>query len=681
MSHHDPVAQAFADLLERTSTHVDPVERFDDLVRAERRHGGPSRWLRPIGAVAALAAIVFALVAVLGENRNDVDVFDQPTTTAPTTPTTTIGAGPTTTVATSTPPGPAPRPPIDDVIAATGVIETSAGTIDPPGDFFVTAVEGDLAGGLVFETIPPGGRAITWWPADGDPQILVGSDVAPPFLLDVGIIDDRRVVLWTAGEQTVDGPPNQRVFVHDLDSGVTTDLGGLGDAEWTIGSAAITTDWIIAAGGGDDTCTGIQFFDLTGASVNVPGNPADPTSGALRCVAAGSIITGVAAAPDGSSFVYLERIFDGESEMAPQIVHVDAAGAEIGRVGLGPGVRGPATRIDFDGTWVVVSGPDIDPQLVLMSNGFAEPWTVASTGADARFFDGDVLVDPTSQADPSHVGYHRVVGVRDDDVLNVRSDAGITSAVIGRFLPGQADVYATGPTKTVDGDAIWYEVRFAASTGWVNATFLEPLTGSGPGLERSDVAYETDRATVTISRVWMTGLEDPATATAINDAVTAQIDALVRQWAELEVVGDQKSSVALRANETHFTDDVISLHILYSAFASGAANDFSGAESLTFDLTSGDQFELGDVLVLDGRAEALWSDRLVEVEWDGNREEFSSYVGGATLAAAAWNTTESGLLLMWDEYVAGPGVIGTTSVEIGWDEFPEGVVRSGPWRP
>ncbi|MDH4119458.1 MAG: GerMN domain-containing protein [Acidimicrobiia bacterium] len=64
----------------------------------------------------------------------------------------------------------------------------------------------------------------------------------------------------------------------------------------------------------------------------------------------------------------------------------------------------------------------------------------------------------------------KVVLVTSNDVLNVRSDAGVANPIIGSLLPGVI-VETTPETRTVSG-SVWQVVETPAGPGWVNARFL-----------------------------------------------------------------------------------------------------------------------------------------------------------------------------------------------------------------
>jgi photosystem II stability/assembly factor-like uncharacterized protein len=82
-------------------------------------------------------------------------------------------------------------------------------------------------------------------------------------------------------------------------------------------------------------------------------------------------------------------------------------------------------------------------------------------------------VTPTTTSTPvTLMGPYAVVNVSPSDVLNIRSGAGVSQAIIGYYPPDATDVMRTGTSANVDG-AVWVEVRRGDGlTGWVNSYYL-----------------------------------------------------------------------------------------------------------------------------------------------------------------------------------------------------------------
>ena len=79
---------------------------------------------------------------------------------------------------------------------------------------------------------------------------------------------------------------------------------------------------------------------------------------------------------------------------------------------------------------------------------------------------------PITPTPATLIGPYAVVRVSSNDVLNIRSGAGISNPPVGSFAANAVDVMRTGPTATADG-ATWVEVQNpAGGTGWVNFSYL-----------------------------------------------------------------------------------------------------------------------------------------------------------------------------------------------------------------
>lgn len=72
--------------------------------------------------------------------------------------------------------------------------------------------------------------------------------------------------------------------------------------------------------------------------------------------------------------------------------------------------------------------------------------------------------------EPGDDDVYRVVLVASDDFLNVRAEAGVDGATIGRLLPG-VGVRTTDDTETV-GSSTWRKIVTPAGEGWVNGFYL-----------------------------------------------------------------------------------------------------------------------------------------------------------------------------------------------------------------
>lgn len=82
---------------------------------------------------------------------------------------------------------------------------------------------------------------------------------------------------------------------------------------------------------------------------------------------------------------------------------------------------------------------------------------------------GTAVAAPSPSALPSDVA---VILVGESETLNLRTAAGVESAIVAEVAANATGLVRTGVTQ-VNGDALWVEVRTSTGeTGWVNARFL-----------------------------------------------------------------------------------------------------------------------------------------------------------------------------------------------------------------
>ena len=76
-----------------------------------------------------------------------------------------------------------------------------------------------------------------------------------------------------------------------------------------------------------------------------------------------------------------------------------------------------------------------------------------------------------SELRPSQGATLSVVGVRYDDVLNMRADPGTEARVVQRLGPLTTDAVATGRARRLV-DGTWFEIVNEGVTGWASASYL-----------------------------------------------------------------------------------------------------------------------------------------------------------------------------------------------------------------
>jgi hypothetical protein len=93
--------------------------------------------------------------------------------------------------------------------------------------------------------------------------------------------------------------------------------------------------------------------------------------------------------------------------------------------------------------------------------------------ADGSLYWYGALVAPGGFARFSATGTYAVAAVASNDVLNIRSDAGVEFPVIGWFPPDATDIKRTGRSSKIAGGVEWVEIeRLDGGTGWVNFKYL-----------------------------------------------------------------------------------------------------------------------------------------------------------------------------------------------------------------
>lgn len=142
---------------------------------------------------------------------------------------------------------------------------------------------------------------------------------------------------------------------------------------------------------------------------------------------------------------------------------------------LPPGERGvvwggQAQRSGDGGTWWRVFHPRIPGGGWVNARFLTEEARHATPGVPED--PDNPFMDHTAHERP-----YRVVGVASNDVLNIRTGAGVNNRIIGGFRPGQRNIRTTGRGRTLSSGAYWVEVfvdRATGRTGWVNSRFLAP---------------------------------------------------------------------------------------------------------------------------------------------------------------------------------------------------------------
>lgn len=191
--------------------------------------------------------------------------------------------------------------------------------------------------------------------------------------------------------------------------------------------------------------------------------PAEEAAGLSTAVPTDSLVLGIEIA-DGIAFLDMSREFEaGGGSMAilgrlAQVVYTLTEFPTVDRVQI---LLDGEEAEYFSGEGVIIADP-LTPE----EFNSAVPFGGEFTGSSASVWDqGDL---PTvTEGNPD---VFRVVLVAADDVLNVRSSAGVDAGIIGKLVPGAA-VRGTGGTASV-GTSEWMEINTPVGPGWVNGLFL-----------------------------------------------------------------------------------------------------------------------------------------------------------------------------------------------------------------
>lgn len=129
-----------------------------------------------------------------------------------------------------------------------------------------------------------------------------------------------------------------------------------------------------------------------------------------------------------------------------------------------PATEPPTVAVPSD-TPAVATATDLPPQPTETSTLAVVPPTTAFTSTS--------LPPVTGMNNP-----YAVVLVNPDDVLNIRTGAGVGNALAGTLQPKAINVNRTGPATTAGGDR-WVEIQNpGGGTGWVNSNFLTEYVAS-----------------------------------------------------------------------------------------------------------------------------------------------------------------------------------------------------------
>ena len=123
--------------------------------------------------------------------------------------------------------------------------------------------------------------------------------------------------------------------------------------------------------------------------------------------------------------------------------------------------------------------PSATPPVATATTVPAQP-TSTATLALAPTSVAPTTIPATATSGPPVTGFNNpyaVILVSPDDVLNIRTGAGVANAIAGTLAPTAVNMNRTGPATTADGNR-WVEIQSASGNGWVNYNFLTEQVAS-----------------------------------------------------------------------------------------------------------------------------------------------------------------------------------------------------------
>ncbi len=300
---------------------------------------------------------------------------------------------------------------------------------------------------------------------------------------------------------------------------------------------------------GDPTGYRIEYVDAVSAD----------GSGELVPVKGGAILSIVLFAPgyddDGNATVDPARVSATNVAGYRTLRDVEWAGSFEGQTTIGLGVR---ARLPFRA--FTLNGPGDGSRLVI---DVAHRWTSTSTGTRSTNLPGWPVASFARPGD--HLA---VIGVADDDVLNIRKAPGTNQRIVAKASPEATNLVAGGRARALTR-SIWYEVTVDGVTGWASFAYL------GFRGDTTDITSSfLDSAPAAVS---MSELGDFIAVEYASDQPSAR---LVRSVAP--TVGDLGE---VTFDITGFSDDTLAavrLHVFGTPHDSGDGFVLKAVEATTF---------------------------------------------------------------------------------------------------
>jgi hypothetical protein len=301
----------------------------------------------------------------------------------------------------------------------------------------------------------------------------------------------------SAPDATTTTLPDTTTTVPDGGTNTTLPVGTVDDglAIWPTDGAGETSAEA-AARGWIENVLGIADPQLHRAAATVPdapehyllsftGEEGEPLAGAPG-------VDIFVASPDAGTHWFVERAET--PGLSVDLVEHNGAGDTLRVTGQGQAFEGTGLLwVDDQGPTVVSLGSTDTDHFSVVVPYDGGP-SVRIRLETARTVDGEVpqvhafAVEPAGSATDV-----RVDRVADDDVLNVRTGAGVDNDIAFTLSPDATGLTHTGETAEVDGETWWEVTSSAGDTGWANARFLTVWREVVPGSALAEEMIEQSR--------------------------------------------------------------------------------------------------------------------------------------------------------------------------------------------
>lgn len=262
----------------------------------------------------------------------------------------------------------------------------------------------------------------------------------------------------------------------------------------------------------------------------------------------------------------------------------------------------------------------------------------------------------------------------------------LLGAVVLAACGDAATPVTTPPTPTTTAPTTT-TTTLPPSTTRPEATTVLADNGAGMTVVGQDESAEGENWALDVLRPALVGHPDPVVAERVNaqidDLYDATVDGFWRDLGLIEEEGEEfRYDVSIAPEVTLFDEEVLSLrfHLFWSS--STAAHPTDDIETVLVGLATGEPYTLPDLLSADSAPQALLAliDRhLLEDVLGGDEDFFDSVVEGRDeLNFGVWALTPATFDVSYGRYEAGPGVLGSVTVSIPYEELGVLVNPAGP---